>query len=279
MLYRGRNICDNNLRAIDGVVGKIQDIYFDDQSWSVRYLVVDTGSWLNRGQILISPQALRGVSRAPDEFSTALTRRDVEDCPRPESHLPVSRQYEKRLHKHYAWEPYWLNPRDTRGGMYAFPGNKKPSSMQSEESVEDRAMRNEMQNQVDAHLRSLKEICKYGIHATDGSIGEITDLLIDNDTWRVTHLVAVTKTWFPDKHVVIDKGVVHHISVFDRSVSVNMTREDVRLSPEYHYEMTIDEAYQKDISAYFERLARGSEHFRARPQDHVDDRSTQGHEL
>ena len=31
------------LRATDGSVGKIADLYFDDHAWIIRYVVVDTG--------------------------------------------------------------------------------------------------------------------------------------------------------------------------------------------------------------------------------------------
>lgn len=34
------------VQATDGDVGSVAEFFFDDDNWTVRYLVVDTGSWL-----------------------------------------------------------------------------------------------------------------------------------------------------------------------------------------------------------------------------------------
>lgn len=48
----------NKLGASDGEIGHIKDFYFDDQNWTIRYLVADTGIWLPGRQVLISPHSL-----------------------------------------------------------------------------------------------------------------------------------------------------------------------------------------------------------------------------
>lgn len=45
--------------AIDGDIGSVDDFYFDDERWAVRYLVADTGGWLGGRKVLITPPALR----------------------------------------------------------------------------------------------------------------------------------------------------------------------------------------------------------------------------
>ena len=47
--------------ATDGDIGRVKDFYFDDDSWVVRYLVVDTGSWLAGRSVLISPISLQAA--------------------------------------------------------------------------------------------------------------------------------------------------------------------------------------------------------------------------
>ncbi len=46
------------IRATDGEIGKVAEFYFDDLSWTVRYLVVNTGNWLAERLVLISPIAI-----------------------------------------------------------------------------------------------------------------------------------------------------------------------------------------------------------------------------
>src|SRR3954463_5112748 len=61
MLRHAKELEKFELRARDGKIGQVQDFFFDDRQWTVRYLVVDTGTWLDSRKVLISPTA---VSRA-----------------------------------------------------------------------------------------------------------------------------------------------------------------------------------------------------------------------
>ena len=50
------------IQAIDGHIGGVHDLLFDDQRWTVRYLVVDLGSWLPGRKVLISPNPILRAS-------------------------------------------------------------------------------------------------------------------------------------------------------------------------------------------------------------------------
>ena len=43
------------IRATDGELGTVEELYFDDETWAIRYLTVETGGWLGDRQVLISP--------------------------------------------------------------------------------------------------------------------------------------------------------------------------------------------------------------------------------
>src|SRR6266511_3801966 len=81
------------IQATDGDIGSVQDLYFDDHSWTVRYLVVDTGTWLPGRQVLISPFAFRAVSGA-SRLQTTLMKDQIENSPSIATHRPVNRQLE-----------------------------------------------------------------------------------------------------------------------------------------------------------------------------------------
>ena len=51
-------LISKTIDALDGEIGSVHDLYFDDQTWSVRYLVVDTGKWLSGRKVLVSPEAI-----------------------------------------------------------------------------------------------------------------------------------------------------------------------------------------------------------------------------
>jgi hypothetical protein len=72
----------NRLGAKDGDIGHVKDIYFDDRHWHVRYVVADTGSWLSRRQVLLSPHAFGPLERQEKLLLINLTRKQIEDSPR-----------------------------------------------------------------------------------------------------------------------------------------------------------------------------------------------------
>ena len=45
MLTNTTNLKGLVIRATDGEVGTVDQLYFDDESWAIRYLTVKTGSW------------------------------------------------------------------------------------------------------------------------------------------------------------------------------------------------------------------------------------------
>jgi hypothetical protein len=66
------------IRAIDGVIGEVHDLYFDDEDWAIRYLVVDTGSWLSGRKVIISPLAIGDPDWASQQLPVSLTKAQVE---------------------------------------------------------------------------------------------------------------------------------------------------------------------------------------------------------
>src|SRR5437762_11014051 len=110
MLISVKDLVGFNLAATDGAIGEVEACYFDDQHWTVRYLVVDTGGWLSGRQVLISPIAL-GETDWPDRrLHVKLTRQQVENGPDIDTDRPVSRQQEMDYYQYYRWPAAWFRP-------------------------------------------------------------------------------------------------------------------------------------------------------------------------
>src|ERR1019366_6923102 len=107
MLLNTKKLHGHKLAALDGEIGHVKDCYFDDQSWAVRYLVADTGSWLSGRQVLLAPHAFGPLELAEKRLVVNLTRQQIEDSPAIESHKPLSRQYEEQDYGYYGWPSYW----------------------------------------------------------------------------------------------------------------------------------------------------------------------------
>ncbi len=101
------------MEATDGEIGKVEEFYFDDETWTVRYLILQTESWLSGRKVLISPVALiKGLSK-PGVFTVDRTRDQIRESPDIDTEKPVSRQQEIELYGHYSWKGYW------ESGFYA----------------------------------------------------------------------------------------------------------------------------------------------------------------
>ena len=141
-----KDLKGNTIVATDGDIGKVDDFYFDDKSWTIRYLVADTGNWLLGRKVLISPIALGKADLSRERLNVTLTKKQVEESPSIDTDKPVSRQHEAYYHDYYGYPYYWSGPY-LWGPMY-YPG----LPVADQERIEER--RAEREEAGDLHLRS-----------------------------------------------------------------------------------------------------------------------------
>jgi uncharacterized protein YrrD len=227
------------LGAVDGEIGKIKDFYFDDRYWTVRYLVADTGNWLEERLVLISPYALVSVDEEREMITTNLTKKQIEDSPPADSDKPVSRQFEAMYYEYYGWPVYWSGP-------YAWGANPYPVPLS------ERAKQGE-QASWDSHLRSVREVEGYGVGVVDGDIGHIADFMIDEKDWAIRYLVVDTRNWWPGKHVLMSPQWVERVSWDERKVYADLAGDTIKDAPEYAQDSVISRAYEIDLYLHYSR--------------------------
>lgn len=206
------------LHALDGEIGKVHDLYFDDLAWQVRYLVVQTGTWLRSRKVLISTPHLGHMDLEHKNIHVDLTMDQVQQSPDIDTEMPVSRQHEEILHRYYGWPFYW----DSMSGL---PGNMEAWIPVPEGIKESEA-------KGDPHLRSTREVAGYHMHASDGNIGHIEDFILEDDSWKIAYLVAKTRDWLPGRHVLIETNGIQEISWENLEVLVRHSCEEIRNAPE-----------------------------------------------
>lgn len=107
MLQSINDLKGYNIIATDGVIGNIEEFYFDDTNYMIRYLVANTGSWLTGKQNLISPFRITHLDKENRKIEVALTKEQVINSPNIDKHQPVSRQMEKIVSDYYGTAYYW----------------------------------------------------------------------------------------------------------------------------------------------------------------------------
>ncbi len=92
--------------ATDGEIGTVKEFYFDDHSWTVRYIIVEAGTWLTGRKVLISPTVLLPFDWDKGIFPVNLTKEQIKNSPDIDTDKPVSRQMEMEIQQHYQYAMY-----------------------------------------------------------------------------------------------------------------------------------------------------------------------------
>ena len=234
--------------ATDGHIGKVHDLYFDDQQWVVRYLLVNTGAWLVGRSVLISPMSLRDSSVWEDDvLSVSISRDQVKHSPPIDTDKPVSRQYEQSYYAYYGYSYYW-------GGMGLWGGGEYPGMMMSAPAHKGAATAFD-QVTGDPHLRSCREVSGYKLLAADGELGHVRGYLIDDRSWAMRFLIVNTSNWWMGHSVLVACEWIDSIDWSLQSVATKLTRAAVMGSPPYDPELLLDFAGERLIYQHYGRDA------------------------
>jgi hypothetical protein len=257
MLRNTSTLHGYGIAASDGRLGVVTDMLFEDASWLLRWLVVDTGHWLSGRKVLLPVTVLGHLDPEKREVSVRMTMDAVRHSPDIDTERPVSRQIEAGLYDFYGWRPYW-NPGLFMDGLgYGYGGGATlPLPAAGSARLEDDVVAAERDHD-DPHLRSVKAVTGYHIHASDGEIGHLADFLIEDADWSIHYLVVDTRNWWPGNKVLISPRSVRSIAWEDRSVNLTVDREAVKSSPAYDASMTIDRAYERRLHGYYSDIDAG----------------------
>jgi hypothetical protein len=230
--------------ATDGDIGKLDDFYFDDESWTIRYLVAETGNWLLNRKVLISPLALGRVDVPGERFTVKLTKKQVEESPGIDTDEPVSRQHETSYLDYFNYPYYWDNP-------YLSGPMDDPQPSGGDQRGNEKA-RAEHEEANDSHLRSANKVTGYHIEAADGDIGHVEDFIIDGGTWEIRYMVVNTENWWSGKKVLVSPRWIDRVSWIYSKVYVDLSLEKIKDGPEYHPE-AFDREYEETLYDYYKR--------------------------
>lgn len=243
------------IEATDGSIGSVDDSLFDDRTWTVRWLVVDTGNWLSGRLVLLPSSCLGHPDAGPRRIPVPLTRQKVKDSPGLDSDAPVSRQMEDRLYGYYGWDPYWagglgyprVNFPGYGGGPVAHPGYDAGLDVGAVPASVAGEVRMRQLQDGDPHLRSTGYVTGFAIGAIDGEIGHVEDFLIEDESWVIRYLIVDTVNWWPGKKVLIAPDWIKDISWAEEQVAIDLTRQKIKDSPRYQPSARPKRSYEERL--------------------------------
>jgi len=235
------------IHGTDGELGTVAEFYFDDKTWAIRYLVVETGGWLNGSRVLISPMSVIQTDWPAKHLDVALTKSQISHSPGIDTHVPVSRQHEVRYLGYYGYPYYWGGPYLWGASEYPWGGPLAPPT--SAETVNERMRR----ESADSHLRSSDAVKGYHVAATDGGIGHIDGYIVDDRDWRICYFSVATRNWLPGKKVLVAPVWATEINWLEMKVRLELSKNQIETAPEYLESIPLDRHYEQKLHDHYGR--------------------------
>ena len=199
MIIANNQLNEFSLRATDGSIGQVKDLYFNDDDWAIRYLVVETGNWFTRHRVLVPTAALDSIDATNKVIQVSLTRDQVKHSPDVDCDMPVSRQHQTDLSGYYGFPSY-------------LEGVQRPS---------------------DPHLRSAEALNGYAARSNSDEIGHVKQFLLDDDGWRVVAVILKTGAWWHGDLMRIETDGIETIDWDSSSIEVIASRESLKDEPQH----------------------------------------------
>ncbi len=248
MIYSAHTLEGYAIQASDGEIGKVEDLLFDDEKWTIRYIVVNTGGWLTGRLGLVSPIAVQTIDWESKLIKVNITRQQVEESPDISTDQPVSRQIENDYARYYGYPSYWGGA--GLWGMSMYPLLQPSAALmaqQGQESPDDPS------SGQDSHLRSAKTVIGYHIQALDEAIGHVEDFLVDAETWTIRYMVVDTKNWLPGKKVLVSPEWIAAIDWTTALVHVDLFHDSIKNAPPFEPDKGVTREDERTLHGHYQR--------------------------
>lgn len=232
MLRSVKSLQDYKVKTLQaGQIGTIQDFYFDDHDWTIRYLAVETETILSGRGLLISPEAITGANELDKSFSLNLTQDQMVSSPDIDTEKPISHHQEAALRSHYGWTPL-----DSQADDFLTPPPVLEEAVQADGLETEEPGRGERDN----HLGSMNKVLSYSVQARDGDAGHVEDFLVDDQNWTLQYLVVDTRNWLPGRKVMVSPSWIDWIDWSEGVAHINLSQETIQKSPDYDQEAPVE---------------------------------------
>ncbi|MBD3233610.1 MAG: PRC-barrel domain containing protein [candidate division Zixibacteria bacterium] len=226
-----KNLQGHKLKAIDGKIGKVETFYFDDVTWTIRYVVADTGKWLPGKLVLLSTEAFEKPDWNEEELPVSLTKDQIENSPDVSQNEPVSRQKETEVLNYYETPIYWMSPKPRDAGLPDTPAKTDP-----EKKAQEFDMLQQEEEKGDIHLRDTAELIGYRIRTEDSEFGSVEDIIIDDGSWEIVQLVIDTAgSKLEGKKVIITPEHIKTVNWVEATIITGLTTKELKENPEFEF--------------------------------------------
>lgn len=226
MLYFTSKLKTYNILATDGEMGKIKDVYFDDRKWAIRYAIVDTRKWLPGRRVLLSPTSFLNMNNESESLEVNYNKGEIRNSPEITDEQAISKDVEHSIAGYYGWNRYWT------GNMLWGPQDRPLDNIKNEEITQEETRFNQqLEDQQEYDLRSENETMEFKVHANDGKLGKVLDMVYDDDYWKIRYIVVQSSESYLDKEYFVFKTEeIESVDWFEKDLYVKGTVEEAKMT-------------------------------------------------
>jgi hypothetical protein len=237
MLRKLHSLKSFEVHGRDAKLGKVDDFYFDQSQFVVRYLVLDTGNWLKQEETLISTHAIDNIDYDSKKIMVELTKDQLEDSPSIKKNEPISKVKEQEIIDYFGWPDYWEKSHSSDSELI-HAGISERKKLLDFKVLEKEKEAQEKAEIAKTNLRSVEEVRGYKIHAKDENFGHIEDFFVEEeDSWIIRYILVDTgKKIEGKKSVLISPDWIHSISWHGKEIFVDKDKDQIASAPKYEEE-------------------------------------------
>jgi len=224
----------HTVRALDGVIGKIGEAYFDDAEWRIRYVVADIGGWMPGRRVLLPPSLVTELRPEEHELLVSVTREQVKNSPGINTDMPVAEQRRAERKGRHDWAMALAGE-----ALASVPG---ALPMPDFEPV------NRNGKPFDPRLRTTRVVAGLTLRTADGDVGDIVDFIFDDETWVIRYLVIEIDG---GRRVLLPPQLVTDIDIEQSIVTVSLHASAVLSCPALDPATLLTRKYEEAVATHY----------------------------
>ncbi|WP_067727689.1 PRC-barrel domain-containing protein [Oceanobacillus damuensis] len=186
MLFYTSELKNYNIDATDGELGKIKDLYFEENSWAIHYASIDTRKWLPGRKVLLSPSSFIQVNEKDKKLEVDYDKETIRNSPDVPEDSSVSGENKRRIDEYYGWGSNLSDPVLYGGGQIATVNVRTPPEPDTAEGIPD-------PDEPEHDLRSEEDTIGFRVHANNGRLGNVADFIYDEEFWKIAYVVVESR--------------------------------------------------------------------------------------
>jgi hypothetical protein len=249
MLYGAKALSRYAIRTATDVLGGVADVYFDDELWRVRHLVIALGtSAVDSRLVVVNPASASRIDHEDRLLAMRLTTEELQSSPSASAARPEPVRLSAGLLKAPAVPPFWPPPIENQAQR-----RSQQAAVETRGSAGAPSLRGASGMRREPHLQSARDLAGSVLGAWDGDAGRLSDVMIVDGGWEIRYLCVSLGEPSEGRCALVPASRVVSIDPEEKRIRVDLNRTQIEKSPSCAPSRPVGDALENAVSAHYER--------------------------